>query len=206
MLEITCPNCGDAVRPAISGLKMASCASCGTALLLQDDAAKLAGEQGVMHDTPLLFGIGDTVTGARRDIVILGHARFSYGRGFWDEFWGTDDTGTPLWVSVDEGDIVVQHKVDTRTKIDASAQLGAKFHMSGQDFTVTEKETAECVALRGSFDEMLQVGETFTFLNCTGADGELASGEFWPGGHAWFIGEWIDPFDVKVARADGTAS
>ena len=27
--------------------------------------------------------------------------------------------------------------------------------------------------------------------------GRLLSGEFWPGGCAWFVGDWVDPFDLR---------
>ncbi|WP_236626222.1 DUF4178 domain-containing protein [Actibacterium mucosum] len=172
---------------------------------MQDDVARLAGEQGVMHDAPMLFGVGDLVINGGVTVAIHGHARFSYGRGFWDEFWGLDEAQNPVWISVDEGDVVLQRKVH-EAPIDARASMGTTFNMMDVEYTVTERETAECVAVRGSFDEELAVGETFTFLNCTGEYGGLASGEFWPQGEAWFVGRWLDPFEIEIVRANGAAS
>ena len=48
--------------------------------------------------------------------------------------------------------------------------------------------------------EALKVGETYNFVNALSVEGVLLSGEFWPGGHSWFTGEWIDPFEVVVDR------
>lgn len=200
MSNLTCPNCGDAVPDQMKLVKMMTCASCGTTLsVLPSDLTKL-GESGDLHDAPRLFGLGDTVQLGKRRIDIQGHAQFSYGRGFWDEFWGTDQDGASLWVSVDEGDIAVQtplHKSHS-PRVAARPRLGQTIAFQNSAYTITELETATCSAFRGSFDETLELGETYTFVNLKGEDGAIMSGELWPGGQMWFIGHWIDPFDVKL--------
>jgi len=45
------------------------------------------------------------------------------------------------------------------------------------------------------------VGEKFRFINATSRDGALLSGEFGEGKATWYMGEWVDPFAVKVTRA-----
>ena len=49
---------------------------------LEDEVARLAGEGGFMHETPLLFDVGDEIEIDFHRIRVLGHARFSYWRGF----------------------------------------------------------------------------------------------------------------------------
>lgn len=203
MPDLSCPNCGDRIDPRLTGFRHVVCASCGTSILIEDDATRVAGQAGVMHDTPMLFGLGDRVRidGALYDI--LGHARFSYGRGFWDEFQGRDMQGNLAWLSVDEGDVAVQAPLPGSEwpRETSVPEVGANVTASGGDYTVTEAERAECLALRGGFDEALEVGETYEFVNATGPGGALLSGEFWPGGRSWFLGRWVDPFDVVVERA-----
>lgn len=179
---------------------MLTCESCQTTLYLQNERVLNAGSSGEMHDVPLLFGLGDRVRLGKNRLEVLGHARFSYGRGFWDEFWGIDKRGDGLWVSVDEGDVVVQYPVPENAVPDIakSSSIGREFVYRGKTFRVTERNAATCVAVRGTFDERLLVGETYDFLNLEGPDGMLLSGEFWSDGEGWFVGAWHDPFDVET--------
>lgn len=61
MKEFNCPNCGSLCRSILDASKVVTCPSCGTTLFLNGDHITLAGEQRVMHDARLLFGIGDTI-------------------------------------------------------------------------------------------------------------------------------------------------
>lgn len=202
MTQFTCPNCGDDITPAIARTRLMTCPSCGSSVLIDSDAVRLAGEAGVMAEVPMLFDIGDTVTAGETRVTLHGHARFSYGRGFWEEFWGTDAKGESMWVSVDEGDIVVQRPVPERNFPRAQGEMrpGRGLISQGRNFTVVELDEAECVALRGSFDEELSVGETYRFVNAQSGDGMLLSGEFWDGGQLWFMGFWFDPFEIEVRK------
>ncbi|NUB45296.1 DUF4178 domain-containing protein [Fertoebacter nigrum] len=201
MTQRNCPKCGDSLGPQFARLKMMNCPSCGTSLFVQDDQMRLAGEQGVMHDVPLLFGLGDRVVIGGLTYHPVGHARYSYGRGTWDEFWTTSDTGAGRWISVDEGDVVVQEPLDGgMPAFSTPPALGSAFRCLDGHFTVTEAEEATCVALRGNFPDLLLIGEVHHFINATAADATLLSGEFGPDGARWFLGEWVDPFDVRVDR------
>lgn len=202
MAEYSCPNCGDAVPRRIETAAMITCPSCATTLLLTSGRVLDAGRGGEMHDVPLLFGLGDTVGLGRSRIDIEGHARFSYGRGFWDEFWGRDDQGRSVWVSVDEGDIVLQHPMPDRQfpSFPAGIRVGAIGSYMGQSLKVVETDTAECVALRGAFDERLLVGDKYVFVNAQAETGDFYSGEFSGSEQGWFVGQWYDPFEVRVER------
>ncbi|MWB76682.1 DUF4178 domain-containing protein [Pseudooceanicola sp. 216_PA32_1] len=202
MPDLNCPNCGDRIDPRIAGFRRVSCASCGTSLLLEDEVVRQAGQAGVMHEAPLLFGIGDTVHIWDMTFDIVGHARFAYGRGWWDEFQAFDGEGRLFWLSIDEGDVAVQRPVppDRAPRFDGPPALGAGFRLGDQRYTVNETDRAECVAIRGGIDEDMDIGETHDFVNCTGSGGDLLSGEFWSTGRAWFIGDWADPFEITVER------
>ncbi|CUH82502.1 DUF4178 domain-containing protein [Tropicibacter naphthalenivorans] len=201
MPEFTCPNCGTPVPDQTRFVRMVSCESCGTALLIEDDVVRNAGDSGVMHDTPALFAIGDTIRAGKDEIRIFGQARFSYGRGTWDEFWGLDQHGAPVWVSVDEGDIAVQREFLDQSISPAQAQgtqLGAMWTIDGEQYAVNEKETAECLAIRGSFDHELHVGERYGFFNAQGPRAQILSCEYWEGGALLYVGRWFSPYDIQI--------
>ncbi|CUH88898.1 hypothetical protein PH5382_02842 [Phaeobacter sp. CECT 5382] len=203
MKELHCPNCGALVSPAVASVKMITCTSCSTTLLLQDGGLRLAGRQGVLHDGPMLFGLGDTATIAGIDYHILGQARFSYERGSWDEFWATDTVGAAFWISVDEGDLILQRSLSRQDwpKYDGYLSLGSTLRHRDEEFTVAEQGDGTCTGLRGSFGHALSVGESYRFLNLQGEDGSVLSAEIEARQYEWFLGQWIDPFDVTVRRS-----
>ncbi|WP_170351208.1 DUF4178 domain-containing protein [Ruegeria atlantica] len=89
-------------------------------------------------------------------------ALFLWSR-FWDEFCGTSQKGAISWVSVDEGDVVEQIRVsdERMPKFRPPFKPGETLEYENSTYTVTEVEQAECIALRGRFDEELQVGEAY---------------------------------------------
>ncbi|MBP0484133.1 DUF4178 domain-containing protein [Sagittula salina] len=186
---------------------MQTCPSCDTTLFVSGDRLEQAGSAGEMHDGPTLFTIGDLVKLGRRAWEVLGHARFSYGRGWWDEYWCEDPRGNGAWISVDEGDVVVQTAISegTKPRFRTDARIGSIFQYAGVKYRCVEKGAGECAALRGAFGEVLQVGEVFAYANAQGEDGGLISVETSGDGPEaetrWFRGEWHDPFEIDAPPA-----
>lgn len=203
MTQRNCPKCGHGLGPQLASTRMTNCPACGTSLFLLDDRFELAGDQGVMHDAPMLMTMGNRVTMLGTTWRLIGQARFSYGRGFWDEFWAEGEGGTTAWISVDEGEVVVQTELHPgeRPKLATGPVLGESVPWNGILYRVTELETATCQAFRGTLPEVMVLGETYRFANCTGEDGSLLSGEYWQGQSAWYQGHWVDAFDITRQAA-----
>ncbi|WP_425074557.1 DUF4178 domain-containing protein [Sagittula sp. S175] len=178
---------------------MQTCPSCDTTLYIEGERLLNAGSAGEMHDGPQLFAIGDIVKLGHKAWEALGHARFSYGRGWWDEYWCEDPRGNGAWISVDEGDIVIQFEIPDaqRPGFTTESPLGHSFQWQNERFRVIETGRGECSALRGAFGERLLVGESFTYANAQGDHGTLLSCETDATGSGWFTGEWHDPFEVS---------
>jgi hypothetical protein len=204
--HVTCPNCGYGFENLRKSTRMFDCPSCGTTIFQDADTWKPLGNNGEMHDYQMLFGMGDTVTAEGVKFIIQGHARYDYGRGTWDEMYGETSQGKGAWISIDEGDVVVQYPYEGQSgprRSDPPA-VGEKVTYSRVDYTVTEGASAKCIAVRGQFPELVQVGDEHYFVNASGPTGQLLSGEFWEGGHQWYDGVWLDPFTLKIDRQDGT--
>ena len=198
----SCPNCGAALPPILRHARMVECDYCETAIVLEDDVLRMAGEAGAMHDAPELIGLGRTVElGLIGIFTATGHVRYDYGRGHWDEYHGTTLAGEALWVSVDEGDVAVQRTLPPADRPPATTpwRLGATFEIRGETYRLTEMESATLVAFRGQLPEPVAVGETHLYANLSAPGGRIVSAERWDGGEAWYVGEWIDPFRVRAA-------
>lgn len=203
--HVTCPNCGYGFENLRKSTRMFDCPSCDTTLFREADALAQIGNNGEMHDYPMLFGLNDTVMAEGKTYNVVGHARYSYGRGTWDEMYAEDDRGTGAWISIDEGDVALQFPFtgNSGPRRSDPARVGEVIGYDGRKYTVTEGDTATCIAMRGQFPEMVQVGDEHYFINASGPSGQILSGEFWEGGHSWSEGIWLDPFKLKVKRAHG---
>lgn len=192
-----CANCGAELPRRLARARMITCTHCGTSAVLRDEVFELAGEGGVMQDAPSLIHLGRNVSVGGTDLLPVGHARFSYGRGWWDEYWCLDGKGEGHWVSSDEGDYAVEQPLDPKDwPRDFRPALGAGTRILGESFTVSEAETATCIALRGEFPEEIEVGESHLYFDLSGPGSRLATCEKWEGGQAWTLGRWLDAWDV----------
>lgn len=204
--SMSCPNCGYGFDALRRSTRMFDCPSCETTLFREADAFAPIGHHGEMHETPMLVGIGDTLHVQGGRYTVLGHIRYDYGRGFWDEMWAENAQGQGAWISVDEGDVVIQRDLDAgQVRAGLMDQLapGAQVRIDGEIYTVTEMDEATATAFRGQLPERIELGETHRFVNASGDNGTLLSGEVWDGGESWFLGSWLDPFDLKVERQTG---
>lgn len=204
---VSCPNCGYGFDALRRSTRMFDCPSCDTTLFREGDALAPIGNHGEMHETAMLFGIGDTVhPPGRTSYTVLGHIRYDYGRGFWDEMYAENAQGQGAWFSIDEGDVVIQRALDAgqvRAGLMKQLALGAQVRIADQVFTITEMDEATAVAFRGELPERIELGETHRFVNGSGEDGDVLSGEVWEDGESWFTGAWLDPFDIRVERMTG---
>ena len=195
-----CGNCGAELPARLSHARMVTCDHCGTTSVLRDKVFEVAGSGGEMLDTPSLVRLGEDILVKGIRLTPVGHARFSYGRGWWDEYWCMDGTESGTWLSADEGDYALElNLLSEHWPKNPRMTIGAKVPLMGSMYTVTEAETATCLAVRGEFPEELDVGEAHLYFDLTGPGGRMATYEKWDGGEGWSIGEWVDPWDVKPA-------
>lgn len=199
MSEFNCQNCGATLSPRFKFAKMVTCDYCGTTNALFDDGFHNIGKAGTMLDAPSLVHLDQPLFVDHVQLTPVGHARFDYGRGWWDEYWCMNE-GDGIWLSVDEGDYALETELPRKNwPRKFTPKLGATATLRDEPFHVTEAESATCIAVNGSFPEVLEPGETHLYFDLSGRDGGLATFEKWDGGSTWFIGQWIDPWKVRPA-------
>ena len=204
--DFNCPNCGGELSRKVAQSKMVACPYCESTVLLDDEVVKLAGKGGVMAEEPSLFVLGRTVEYEGESFMPIGHARFSYSSGWWDEFWALDGEGGGVWISVDEGDIAIEENHETSEHLDESnLTLGARVRSEEEIFRVTEVDTGTCEALRGEFPEEMILGETFKYYHLSGPRGRLVTLEYEDGEMYVTEGRWIDPYEIRQQAIEADA-
>lgn len=200
MKEIQCPNCGAGRTLVSEHIRLVDCKYCKVSIVVDKDALRVAGTRGEMFKAPGLIALHRAFRVDNTTYRPIGHIRFSYGRGWWDEFWCLTGSDGGAWVSVDEGDVAIQRRLaEHEEPPPQNVSVGSTLSFRRKDFKVMESEAASCVAFRGELPETIEVGETHKFANFMSADGDILSLETWDGGHAWSLGEWVDPFAVRRA-------
>lgn len=90
----------------------------------------------------------------------LGHARFDYRRGWWDEF-RCDADKEMLCVCLDDGGIAIERAWGAPSGQKFRPEIGATLDVAvaGQRFTVAGYSKATCTAIRGEFGEVMSIDE-----------------------------------------------
>ncbi|NEW60466.1 DUF4178 domain-containing protein [Sulfurovum sp. bin170] len=192
---INCPQCGDSLPLHFKWTKLVQCPSCKSSIFLEDDSLKLIGKASALSPEPSLLKLGEPISIDNKTYLPLGKIRYSYGRGFWEEWFLTGEANREFWLSVDEGDFVLESKakiVMPFKNIDRLS-IGKKYGK----FVVTEIGKGECVGFEGELPENIAIGKTHQYAHLSEGGTSLITAESSPNGMKIFRGNWIDPFSIK---------
>ena len=195
---INCPQCGAALPLYFVHTKLAQCSSCGSSIFLDDEAARLAGESSVLAPEPSLLSLNKPFVYAGKSYFPMGMIRYSYGRGFWEEWWIKDSSEHEYWLSVDEGDMVFERLIENEDdpKLFESSFIGQNI---GSEWIITEIGTGVCEGFSGSLPRIVTKGEEYQYTHLSGYHARFKTIEIDPSGMRTYLGKWISPFDIKGA-------
>jgi len=191
-----CPQCGDALKLYFKYSKLIKCQSCGSSIFLEDESVKLIGEQSVLSAEPSLIQLHQPFSFQKKSYLPLGKIRYSYGRGFWEEWFLKDERNQEFWLSIDEGDFVLEEKMKFSMpfKKNHKFKVGQEF----QDYHVTEIGTGICVGFEGELPESIELNEEHSYIHLSRGYGELITIEMFQNETMTFKGKWIDPLEIEV--------
>lgn len=193
-----CPQCGDALDIYFKYSKLVKCHSCNSSIFLEDDAVKLIGESAVLSPEPSLLNLHVPFSYKNSHYLPLGKIRYAYGRGFWEEWFLKNEKNQEFWLSIDEGDFVLEEKMKLSLPFKSSQNLtiGKKYG----NYLVTEKGEGICVGFEGELPESINIGEKHLYVHLSQGHGNLITLEFTNNSTQTFKGKWIDPLELKVAN------
>ena len=195
--RINCPQCGDLLPLHFRHSKLAQCASCGAHVFLEDDAARLAGKQSVLSEEPSLIIMHQPFTYERRTFTPVGRVRYSYGRSFWEEWYVIDSNSNGYWLSVDDGDYILEKEVKFSLALYAYKDL--HLHQKIKEWRVTELGEGTCLGYEGELPEVLEIGETHHYAHLSKANGDMITVEFFGKTKKLYQGSWLDPYEIRKA-------
>ena len=197
--QLNCPQCGYAIPLYFKHTKLIQCESCKSTIFLEDDAVKLSGDSSVLAPEISIIELSKPFVFKQKSYLPLGKIRYSYGRGFWEEWWVKDTQNSEYWLSVDEGDLVFQQKIEVSYPDDLFSRLRIGL-VTSDEWVVTELGTATCEGFAGSLPKKIVVGSSYSYAHLSGKDAKLRTLEMVAGHLEAYEGKWISPFDIGKVR------
>lgn len=195
--RINCPQCGDELPLHFRYSKLAQCSSCGAHIFLEDEGARLAGEQSVLSTEPSLIMMNQPFTYDRKTYTPIGRVRFSIGRNFWEEWWLVDTNGNGYWLSVDDGDYILEKEVPFKLTLYSFNDIELGRDIEG--WRVTELGEGTCLGFEGELPEILEVAQMHRYAHLSKPDGSMMTVEFSGKTKKLYSGIWLDPFKIRKA-------
>lgn len=198
--EIFCPSCGarhDLYNPGIITIV---CEYCGTAVYWDEEKIETAGKQSILPEGFSRIYRGATGTLSQKRFFVLGRVRYSFGKGFWDEWYLEFNDGTLGWLIEDNHELSLETRI-TSKKIPPFSSLhpGFKFSIKKIMFVVEEVGLAECLGVEGNIPAAIQSGEKYAFADASSPDGHYTLGiEYDEDPPTIFFGRWLDYSSLRM--------
>ena len=193
--QFHCPQCGYTLSLYFTHTKLVQCESCKSTIFLEDETAQVWGDSSVLAPEISILKCNTPFFYKQKTYLPLGKIRYSYGRGLWEEWWVKDTQNNEYWLSIDEGDLVLQQKVDVTypdTFFDR-LRLGL---ITSDGWVVSELGEAKCEGFEGSLPKKINIGSTYAYAHLSGKDAQLRTLELTEGKLEAYEGVWISPFDI----------
>ena len=189
---ISCPACGAPHDVTNPGIVMSVCEYCGNAVVLDEGSAQDLGRQAILSEgfTRLYRGAVGTVFHKR--FIAHGRARYSFGHGFWDEWFLEFDDGETAWMTEDNHELALQKAVENAMPDFASLVVGTRVDVADRTFHILEKGEASCIGVEGDLPRVVGVEQAFEYVDGSSADGLYALGvEYGDSTTRVFTGRWL---------------
>ena len=192
---MNCPQCGDALDIYFKWTKLVECRSCKSSIFLSDEGAKLIGKASTLSPEPSLIKLHEAIIIDNKNYLPLGKIRYAYGRGFWEEWFLKGESNQEFWLSIDEGDFVLEKRAEISLpfKSPHAVRAGRRYG----SYLATEIGEGRCVGFEGELPFAINIGKTHGYIHLSKGGGNLVTVEFTDGVDKIFQGKWIDPLTIK---------
>ncbi len=200
-MQVQCAQCGaehKVVNPAAISVH---CEYCDAVLLLVDTNWVDSGKKSRLSQGFSRLYRGAVCVIHNVEYHIVGRVRYSFGRGFWDEWYALTDIGDGSWITEDNHEFAVQRRVDAH-QLDSdptNLAVGDEVSLDGRTYRILEKGTATCLGLEGELPKGILPDEVYPYADGGSLDGVYALGiEYDDDQPTLFIGEWVSAKNITV--------
>ena len=204
-LNATCPSCGAPVVFHSASSVFAVCEFCSSTLVRHDLALADIGKMAALVEdrSPLQLGSEGSYKGVH--FALIGRIQLKYSQGTWNEWHLLFDDARTGWLSEAGGEYVLTFAQPVMEPIPAydELQIGQRFVLSSQVWTVSNLERAECVAGQGELPFAVGAGYPLLAADLRSAS-QFATLDYSETPPLLFVGEAVDIRRLQLSglRAD----
>jgi DNA-directed RNA polymerase subunit RPC12/RpoP len=199
--QYNCPSCAAPLPKTFRSTRLVACENCRSVLHLSHGEVDELGKQAALAEYPSLFELGHRYRYGDLLLEPAGMLHYGYGRGFWDEWWCETDRGAGVWVSVDEGDFVMEQRQSSEGAPPlAQLKKNPGLKMFNTNWIATEFGEASFEGMAGAVPEVVKPGRTFHYVHLSAPGRQLITLEYDDpqASPDVYLGEWMDPFLIEV--------
>ncbi|HIP51096.1 MAG TPA: DUF4178 domain-containing protein [Campylobacterales bacterium] len=203
---INCTQCGDALNLNFKYSKITQCPSCESTLFLKDESVLNFGKKSMLTDEETLLQLNEKFTYNDWSFRPIGKIRYVYALGFWEEWFVLNEKNESLWISVDEGNFVIEESLllseqEIKTIFDKE-HVRNNVKINKKSYRITEKGKGICEGFTGELSRQIEVGEELHYLHLTALkENEHITLEKEGNSYSAYVGKWIDAYEIE--REDG---
>jgi hypothetical protein len=198
--HINCPSCGAGHDITNPGIVTIVCEYCGNAIYWDAKKVQSAGEQSILPEGFSRLYRGATGRLKGRRFFVMGRVRYSFGSGFWDEWFLEFGDGGIAWLTEDNHEFAVEKRAAAKN-LPPMDQLspGTRLTVKGIPFVIEEVGKAECLGMEGDLPISVESGETYAFADGSSPDGKYSLGlEFDHDPAMLYLGQWLRYEDIQM--------
>jgi len=197
--QIGCPSCGATHDVHNPGLITFTCEYCGNAVFWDEEKIQDAGKQSVLPEGFSRLYRGASGTLLNKEFIVLGRVRYSFGKGFWDEWFLEFSGGKTGWLSEDNHEFCWEKEQSVVVPPYDDLYPGYAIKTKERQFIVEEVGLAECIGMEGDLPRLVKTGETYHFADAASPDGNHTMGiEYDDQPPTVFIGRWVKYASIKM--------
>lgn len=172
MKTANCPSCGAPVTFKSAASVYAVCEFCRSTLLRDGEDLKNLGRMAELMDDPSLIQIGTEGKYKGIHFGVIGRIQLKHEAGLWNEWHVLFDDGRSAWLSEAGGEYVVSALVPVNDTLPAFETLAPEMPVliGGKSFTVTDLESARCIAGQGELPFKVESGYDVNTADLRGND------------------------------------
>lgn len=172
MKTASCPSCGAPVEFKSAASLYAVCEYCRSTLLRHGEDLENIGRMADLLEDASLIQIGSEGKFRGVHFAVIGRIQLQHASGLWNEWHILFDDGRAAWLSEAGGEYVVSAQVAVAEAIPefASLQPEMAVTLAGRNFTVTDLESARCIAGQGELPFKVEAGYDVNTADLRGGD------------------------------------
>ena len=196
-----CPQCGAQVKFHAAASVLAVCEYCTATLMRHGEALEHIGKMAELQDDPTLIQIGSEGVYKGVHFGVIGRIQMQYEAGLWNEWHIMFDDMKTGWLGEAAGEFYVTFEKTLPLSPPPFNGINAedKIDIGGRFFTVTNLESATCIAGQGELPFSVGPGFSAPVIDLQ-LDREFATIDYSDDPPRVFTGERVTVRDLKLAN------